>query len=60
MPRSADEVRRELRTERAGLTQAVDDLRETGGRLKSRLPVVAGSALAGLVALRTLRRLVRR
>jgi hypothetical protein len=51
MSRSVEEVRRQLASERERLTAAVDDLREEGGRLRSKLPVVAG-ALAGLLALR--------
>jgi hypothetical protein len=58
--RSLEEVRRQLAREREGLTEAVGDLREEGGRIRSRLPVVAGSAVAGVVALRALRRLRRR
>jgi hypothetical protein len=60
MARSVEDVRRQLQSERAGLTEAVGDLREEGGKLKSRLPVVAGSAVAGVVALRALGRLLRR
>jgi hypothetical protein len=54
--RSAEDVRRELESEREGLTDAVGELREEGGKLKSKLPVVLGGFVAGVVALRALRR----
>jgi hypothetical protein len=58
--RSVEEVRQELASEREGLTEAVDDLREEGGKLKSKLPVVIGAAAAGLIGLRAVSRLLRR
>ena len=58
--RSVEEVRQELASEREGLTEAVEDLREEGGKLKSKLPVVIGGAVAGLVGLRAVSRLLRR
>ena len=60
MARSVDDVRRELRNEREGLSEAVEDLREEGSKLRSKVPVVLGSAVASVVALRTLKRLIRR
>ena len=58
--RSVEDVRQELASEREGLTEAVEDLREEGGKLKSRLPLVLGGAVAGLIGLRTAARLIRR
>jgi hypothetical protein len=58
--RSVEEVRQELASVREGLTEAVDDLREEGGKLKSKLPVVIGAAAAGLIGLRAVSRLLRR
>jgi len=49
--RSVEDVRQELASEREGLTEAVEDLREEGGKLKSRLPLVLGGGLATLLAL---------
>jgi hypothetical protein len=60
MPRTVEDVRREIETEREDLSVAVGDLREEGAKLKSKLPVVAGGALASVVALKTLKRLIRR
>jgi hypothetical protein len=58
--RRAEDLRRELESEREGLTEAVEDLRHEGSRLKARLPIVLGGALASLIGLRAARRLVRR
>ena len=58
--RSVEEVRQELASEREGLTEAVEELREEGGKLKSRLPLVLGGAAAGLIGLRAAARLIRR
>jgi hypothetical protein len=60
MARSAEEVRRELRSERAGLTDAVADLRTKGTELRAKLPVALGGAVASLVALRALTRRTRK
>jgi hypothetical protein len=58
--RRVEDVRAELETEREGLTADVEDLREEGTKLKSKLPVVLGAAAAALVGLRTVKRLLRR
>jgi hypothetical protein len=58
--RSAEEDRRDLASERAELTSAVGELREEGGRLKAKLPLLAGGALASVVALKALGRAFRR
>jgi len=58
--RSVEDVRQELASEREGLTEAVEDLREESGKLKSRLPLVLGGAVAGLIGLRAAARLIRR
>jgi hypothetical protein len=58
--RSVEEVRQELASEREGLTEAVEDLREEGGKLKSKLPVLIGGAVAGLIGLRAVARRLRR
>jgi hypothetical protein len=55
-----EEVRRELASEREGLTEAVGDLREQGGRLRSRLPALAGGAVGTAIALRLAKRLLLR
>ena len=51
--RTAEQVRREIETEREQLAQAVDHLREgmdVTGAVRSRLPIVAAAALgAGFV-----------
>jgi hypothetical protein len=56
--RSAQDVRRDIATERAGLADAVEDLRtglgeatDVAGKLRAHLPVVAAGALGlGFVA----------
>jgi hypothetical protein len=58
--RDVEDVRRELASEREGLSADVDDLREGSSKLKSKLPLVVGGALASLVGLRALKRLLRR
>ena len=58
--RSVEDVRQELASEREGLTEAVEDLREEGGKLKSRLPLLLGGAVAGLIGVRAVSRLLRR
>jgi hypothetical protein len=58
--RDAEQVRAELETQREGLTADVEDLREEGSKLKSRLPVVIGGAAAAFLALRAVKRLLRR
>jgi hypothetical protein len=56
--RSVQQVRSELESEREGLTEDVEELREEGDRLKSKLPLIVGGTIAGLVALRVLRRVI--
>jgi len=53
MAATEDDLRRELREERERLAEAVDELRgelgaaaDVGGKLRSRLPLVAGGAFA--------------
>jgi hypothetical protein len=58
--RSVEEVRRQLASERERLTEAVDDLREEGGRLRSKLPQLAAGALGTVIVLRTAKRLLLR
>jgi hypothetical protein len=50
--RSVEDVRRELASERESLTEAVEELREEGGKLRSKLPVVAAGALGGIILLK--------
>jgi hypothetical protein len=57
--RSVEEVRQELASEREGLTEAVDDFREEGGKLKSKLPLLLGGAFGALVALKAVARRAR-
>jgi hypothetical protein len=60
MARSVEDVRRELRSERADLTDAVGDLRAEGGRLRSKLPLAFGGAVASLLALRAVAKRAKR
>ena len=58
--RRVEDVRHELEHERDGLSEAVGHLREETGKLKSKLPVVLGGAVASLLAVRALARRARR
>jgi hypothetical protein len=58
--RSAEDVRRDLAAERAGLTEAVGDLRTEGDRIRSKLPGAIAGTVGAVIALKAARRLLRR
>ena len=56
MARSAEDVRRDIAREREQLVRAVEELRSEATSMKAKLPKIAGAALAGIAALKLLRR----